>query len=453
MHLRAIGRATGVLLLWAALLAGAWADHARHVTFRTDPEVVDAFVLSGPGNQTRTRLPREDSGAFLLDLDKDGVANADQVTVLLVASEHQLMTNVPAAALTGDNVEYPAPPEPPLHLDPTTASAQVADFFTPVHIEEIVGAVVVIGLIAFAVPAVIGHKSKQAATQQAAARSASENEGGTAFEGRVIGGYRVLHKLGRGGLGVGAVYEAEPESSKGKADGHVAIKIILNSEDNESLQRAKRGLQAMASLNHPNILKLLSEGTANKYFYLVMELAAGGTLEDKIKPEGMSVGEALTIVRPIMKAVTFAHNKGFVHRNLAPENILYTSSGTLKVAGFGLVKKTTASSQITVRPTILGMPSYMAPEQVRAEELTPAADQYALGIMLYELLVGKPPFQGNNMEIMMAHQQTPPPSVRQARPDLPAELDAVVGQMLAKAPGARFPSLEAVGEVLDRVPV
>ena len=266
--------------------------------------------------------------------------------------------------------------------------------------------------------------------------------------GETVSHYRILSKLGRGGMGV--VYLAEDTHLARR----VAIKFSTAPAENEPYRaRFLREARAASALNHPHIARIYDYGeTASGQPFIVMELVTGEDLSHLLHRGGMSVLQALRVVEEVGEALGEAHRSGILHRDIKPSNIVINERGQVKVLDFGLAKlfqeptptsedsPTIASSQ-TAAGTVLGTPSYMSPEQAREAPLAPRSDLFALGAVLYECLAGHPAFAGANAVEILAgvlHVDPPPPS--QLDPSLPPALDHVVAKALAKNPEARYQS-------------
>jgi serine/threonine-protein kinase len=268
------------------------------------------------------------------------------------------------------------------------------------------------------------------------------------FVGRVLDGrYEILERLGEGG--VGFVYRAK-HAQLGRL---VAIKVLQ--EHTAALpewrRRFEREAKALSALAHPNIVTVTDSGIDHGLPYLVMELLQGKTLADLIKEGPLPPPRALDIERQVLRGLAFAHGKGIVHRDLKPANVflqaLPDQADHVRLLDFGMAKFLEGSGSkslvenLTRVGTVFGTPSYMSPEQGRAEPIDARTDVYAAGIVLFELLTGHPPFKGNSLpEILKAHLIDPIPSLADARPDLStaAFLQPVVDRAMAKKAVARY---------------
>ena len=260
--------------------------------------------------------------------------------------------------------------------------------------------------------------------------------------------YRVIKKIGQGGMG--HVYVAE-DLSLGRL---VALKVLAPYlvEDPEILERFRFEARSQARLIHPNITMVYSFLEEDEKAYLVLEFVDGETLESRINREGrIAAKETGAIFRKILDAMGYAHSKGVIHRDIKPGNIAFTSDGNVKIMDFGIALNIAESGRLTRTGHVLGTPHYMAPEQILSQEVTAAADIYALGITLFEMLTGRLPFDSkSDYEIRVAQINHPPPSPRSfGYPDITPELEEVILKALAKAPGERFASAGEFREALE----
>ncbi len=278
-------------------------------------------------------------------------------------------------------------------------------------------------------------------------------EAGTTF-GLVLGSYRLLDRLGAGGMAV--VFKAEHLDLRH----HVAVKVLPpTSKDSSGLEsRFFAEMRIVARLRHPNIVAANDAGRAcsddgnTVLRYLVMEYVAGQDLEDVVRTNGpMSPSRACALAYQIASALGETHKYGLVHRDIKPSNIMLTGEDQAKLLDFGLTRH--FGHRMTVPGTILGTIDYMAPEQARdASTVDIRADIFGLGGVLYWCLTGQLPFpfNGNPVEALTRRLNAPTPSIRSVNPDLPEELDAVVGKMMANLPEDRHPDPQAVMQALLR---
>lgn len=261
--------------------------------------------------------------------------------------------------------------------------------------------------------------------------------------------YRVERKLGEGGMGL--VYLAKHEALHKT----VALKVLVTSTrlQRESVARFEREAIAAANLKHPNIAEATDFGQLpDGGLYLVMEYVEGTTLRELLDQKGkLEPHRALSILHQVGAALAAAHARDVVHRDLKPANIIVSGTPedpTLKVIDFGIAKLRSETfgggggTGLTQTGTVFGTPEYMSPEQVMGQEVDARADQYALGVLAFELLTGKPPFKADDRgQLMMMHVGAPVPSTREQTPSLPPQIDAVIERMLGKLPDERFASV------------
>ena len=258
--------------------------------------------------------------------------------------------------------------------------------------------------------------------------------------GRAIGVYRVRSLLGRGGMG--EVYLAHDS----KLDRLVALKLLAPEldADPDRLRRFLQEARAASSLNHPHILVIHDVGELDRRPFIVSEFVEGETLRERLRRGPIPVRDAVAIAVQTAGALAAAHARGLVHRDIKPENVMVRPDGYVKVLDFGLAKLTTpapagADSLMQTQPgTILGTPRYMSPEQARGLELDQRTDVWSLGVVLYEMLSGRPPFDGHTAPDIVAavlrSEQAP------LDPHVPKALGRIVSQALAKEPRLRFAS-------------
>ncbi|MEX2315100.1 MAG: protein kinase [Thermomicrobiales bacterium] len=266
------------------------------------------------------------------------------------------------------------------------------------------------------------------------------------FEGLVgtrLGGYTLRRMIARGGMGV--VYESHQES----LNRSVAIKILYPhlSDDAGFRERFQREARALAQLTHPHIVRVIDFDVSQALVYMVMELVDGHSLRDELislREQGRVIGvpRAMEILQAVGLALTFAHERGFVHRDVKPGNVLIDKSGQVFLTDFGLVKLEEVAG-VTATGAVMGTPEYMAPEQFLATSAAgPAADQYALAVVAYEMLVGRVPFSAPTpVGLLQKHLDDDPPSMRDLDANLPEAVEPVIRRGLAKDPNARYPNV------------
>lgn len=284
------------------------------------------------------------------------------------------------------------------------------------------------------------------------------SEAGIAAQKAAPPGYDILRVLGRGGMGV--VYEARQRSLKRL----VALKMVTAGAhaNPEHLARFQVEAEAVAALQHPNIVQIHEVGEHNGVPFFSLEFVDGGTLSEKIEDRPLSPRKAAELVKQLAGAMHFAHQHGIVHRDLKPGNVLMTTTGVPKVTDFGLAKRIDgeAQSSQTEAGSILGTPSYMAPEQAKGAitEIGPLADVYSLGAVLYHLVTGRPPFVGSTLlETLEQVRSQEPVAVRQLLPKAPRDLETICLKCLQKEPKKRYADAEAlsrdIGHFLTGEPI
>ena len=271
------------------------------------------------------------------------------------------------------------------------------------------------------------------------------------LEGTELGQYQLEKFLGKGGMGV--VYRAlQPRLNR-----QVAVKILSDTQAArpEQVKRFHREAETSARLEHPHIVPVYDYGTENEMNFVVMRLLAGGSLSDHL--EAVASGQdrraplpdIAQLVRQISGALDYAHARNIVHRDVKPSNVMFDDHGNAFLVDFGLVKLLDNSkSNLTGAGIILGTPAYMAPEQWRDEALSPAIDQYALGVMVYLLLSGRLPFNADTSpyELMQQHCEAPVPEVHIFQRDIPPKVSAVIQRAMSKSPEDRFPNAMAFAD-------
>ena len=261
-----------------------------------------------------------------------------------------------------------------------------------------------------------------------------------------VPGYEVLGELGRGGMGV--VYQARQLA----LNRVVALKLLPDGSA-ARLVRFRQEAEAVARLQHPNIVQVFEVGVAAGGSFLALEYVDGGTLQQKTAGVPQPSAEAARLVEVVARAVHHAHERRIVHRDLKPANVLLTAGGVPKVADFGLARFLDVGAGVTATADFLGTPAYAAPEQVqnRAAAIGPATDVYGLGAILYELLTGCRPFDAGSVpEILRAVVDRDPVPPRRLRPDCPRNLETVCLKCLQKDPGRRYASAADLADDLHR---
>jgi serine/threonine protein kinase len=265
---------------------------------------------------------------------------------------------------------------------------------------------------------------------------------------RVLGErYELGDRLGTGGMG--RVFRGS-DRVLGRT---VAVKILAPhlAEDASAVSRFQREARSAAGLNHPSIVSVYDSGSENGWHYLVMEHVDGRTLAQIVREEGpLLPHRAAEIAAELARALSEAHAAGIVHRDVKPGNVMVTPEGQAKVVDFGIAAAV-SSDRVAETAAVLGTVSYLAPEQVRGRRADPRSDLYALGVVLYEMLTGRPPFVADApLAVAYKHLEEDPAPPSEVNPEVPPALEAVVLRALAKDPGDRYPSAEAVLADLER---
>jgi beta-lactam-binding protein with PASTA domain/tRNA A-37 threonylcarbamoyl transferase component Bud32 len=259
----------------------------------------------------------------------------------------------------------------------------------------------------------------------------------------VAGRYRLLGRLGSGGMA--DVWCAEDTM----LDRRVALKFLHDrfAQDEQFVERFRREASAAAGLQHPNVVGVFDRGTYDGSHYIAMEYVEGASLNDLIE-RGLSVGEAVEIVRQVLAGARYAHASGIVHRDLKPQNVLVDAEGRARVTDFGIARA--GVSEITQTGSVLGTAQYLSPEQAQGLPVTAASDIYSIGVLLYEALTGRVPFEAESpvtVALKQVSERPRPPS--ELNPAVSRALDAVVLKALAKDPANRFASAEEFLAALD----
>ncbi len=265
----------------------------------------------------------------------------------------------------------------------------------------------------------------------------------------VAPGFRILGELGRGGMGT--VYKARQV----RLNRIVAIKVLRAGAyaDAAAVARFQAEAEAAARFQHPNIIQVFEVGEHEGAGYLVLEYAAGGGLDHRLKETLQDPRSSAQLIETLARAIHFAHVRGIIHRDLKPANVLLTEEGVPKIADFGLAKLLERDDALTGHGEILGTPSYMAPEQVRGQtdQIAPATDVYSLGAILYEMLTGRPPFKGttplSTLEQVSSQEPLAPGKLQR---HLPRDLETICMKCLEKEPGRRYPTALELAEDLER---
>ncbi len=258
--------------------------------------------------------------------------------------------------------------------------------------------------------------------------------------------YKILSQIGAGGMAL--VFKAQ-DMSLGRP---VAVKVLRETytADGEFLNRFLHEARAAANLAHPNIVTVHDFGEDQGRYYMVMEYVEGKNLKDIIRDEGpLNIDRALDYTIQVCTGVGYAHRAGLVHCDLKPQNVLVTPEGRIKVTDFGIARALASIHPGEVNEIVWGSPQYFSPEQAAGEAPTPASDVYSIGVMLFEMLTGKPPFQAENpQDLSMKHLQEEPPPLSLYNPSTPDAVERIIRKVLAKEPAARYRTADQLGHIL-----
>jgi len=255
---------------------------------------------------------------------------------------------------------------------------------------------------------------------------------------KTVGKYKIVREIGKGGMGV--VYKGlDPATQQS-----VAIKILPAANvDRTTVERFNREAQAMAKVKHPNLIEIFDHGMAQGEHYLVMEFVDGDSLKNYLKHRGkLSVTECLEITLQLIDALSCIHGEGMIHRDIKPGNIMITSGARVKLMDLGLVH-IPGVTRVTVAGAAVGTAEYMSPEQIADQGIDTRSDIYSLGITIYEMLAGQPPFVGDTIQaVLMKQRNEAPPSLRSARPDVPEGLVRIIEKAMAKDIKVRYQRIQ-----------
>lgn len=263
-------------------------------------------------------------------------------------------------------------------------------------------------------------------------------------QGSVVDGrYTVLQRIGSGGMA--DVWLAEDAHLQRQ----VALKVLHArfAQDREFVERFRREAEAAAGLQHPNVVAVYDRGEVEGTYYIAMQYLEGRTLKQLIDA-GLTPEQAAGLIRQVLEGARFAHRHGVVHRDLKPQNVIVDAEGTATVTDFGIARA--GVSEITQAGSVMGTPHYLSPEQAQGFEVTAVSDLYSVGVMLYEALAGRVPFEGDSaVAVAMKQVSQAPQRPSSINPQISPALDAVAMRALEKEPGQRFQSADAFIAALD----
>jgi eukaryotic-like serine/threonine-protein kinase len=261
----------------------------------------------------------------------------------------------------------------------------------------------------------------------------------------IAGRYEIVELIGKGGMS--SVFKARDRL----LDRTVAIKVLHPhyTEDEEYVERFRREARSVAQVSHPNIVTVIDRGEDDRRQFIVFEYVEGENLKELLQRTGpLPIRDALLLALQMARALSFAHGRGLVHRDVKPQNVLLNADGQAKMTDFGIAREVDVQG-VTITGTVLGTSEYIAPEQARGQQVDQQTDVYSLGVVLYELLTGSVPYEGENfVTVALRHVNEPVPSVLERRPEVPPRLALAVERAMAKSPDDRFSSMdELVGEL------
>ena len=385
--------------------------------------------LAPSGRSTRVTPP------VLRDGDGVPVQYAPATLVLTAADHAELRVPVNAADWTRGKL----PTQGVYRLPAASLAVAARDYVVVYPFLSLALASAALGALAAAVRWRTQARSRQQQVQQL---SSQLHTTGDPLIGKQLGNYRVVARLGQGGMG--SVYRVRADG------GDYAAKVLyFSSLDAQELERFRREFKVLSRLRHPALPRAYDYAEAEGMAFGVMELVEGKTLQHYIRPGGLPWESVWPWVQDILLGLECAHEQGIVHRDLKPGNLMVTS-GRIKILDFGLARQSELTA-VTLTGQGFGTPTYMAPEQVSASgnEVDPRTDIYSLGIILFELLTGEPPFRGSEVqEVIAQHMTCQPPRVSTLVSGVPPAVEEAIEVMLAKKPANRYANLARVREVL-----
>ncbi|MHC5010983.1 MAG: protein kinase domain-containing protein [Planctomycetota bacterium] len=295
----------------------------------------------------------------------------------------------------------------------------------------------------------VGEAAEEAPSSETTAHPRRKRFAPDELVGKEIGGYRVLEKIGQGGMG--AVYLAEQMSLHRE----VALKVLSEkfTSDSNFVDQFVNEARAAGALNHPNVVQVYDVGKETGRYYFSMEYVPGGSLEERLKDGTRDWREALNWLIDAANALIFAKAKEILHRDVKPDNLMVAEDGSAKLCDLGLAKKSQDDDLLAAG--IIGTPAFISPEAIRRKkDIDGRSDLYSLGCTFYRILTGKNPYAGKSVkEILLGHLNRPVPRIADVNPEIPGDLDEVIYQLMQKDPDERFGSAQELLQALDRIRV
>lgn len=431
--------------IWLLLTAFCWAT-PEYLKVKVEAYPPDASLLCGldlrrqePG-QSKT-AHKDNLKVKLKHLPEDGIVDlrlgtdysgfSDNLAVGLEAPGYAPYTTNVSLKRLEEGQPGPVPLFPsPVRLTPISWQAYLSE-----KPWILIGAVLVGMSLPFLLLRLLRQRRQLGLQYQREQRLASAGLQRQGWTGRVVDGVHILGELGSGGMAT--VYEAESEGQS------YALKILhQGARDPKYVSRFQREVSICSRLRHPRIVLLYRALEGDGLLGLLMEKVDGETLRAHIKPGGLPVETVSDWFAAISEGLFYAHHQGVVHRDLKPDNLMLTPQGKIKIMDFGIARRQDGPA-LTETGAVIGTIAYMAPEQIQGGEITPLADQYAMGVVLFELLTGRLPYLAENpLEVFHLHLSGEVPNPCRLRPDLSPGVGQVVERMLAKNPADRFGDIE-----------
>ncbi len=432
------------LLLWLWLASVAWAEPQLHrLTFRVWPPGT-SVKISNSGK--RDGFLGSSGQPVTID---SSIVPVGTVTLTFEHPDYKSESRDVKGRLLLGSGSWPPPGQPEVRLAPGSSSVAARDF---IRAHPGLGA-----LLMLVVAALAGGEAWRRRAHRQALRRARQAEDEAILRAATLeaaldpslsitlNGYRIVRELGKGGMAT--VYEVIKEDTQEI----LALKLLHReiSENQDALKRVRREVRIWRELMHPGIVPLVDFGEVNGRYYFVMDKVEGQSLQTRLKAGRARPSEAVRWMDAMFEAVAYAHGRGVIHRDLKPDNIMLRADGRLQVLDFGISRSIDQHTQVTMGDAVLGTPAYMAPERFSGTTDF-ASDQYALGLICYELFTGVYALgEDRDVAVLLSrHFSYVPPLMSSLERGIPAELDRIVARMLEKDPACRFPSVAEARQAL-----